>query len=214
MKSSRVLQIACASTAVLLLGACSDQSRSPTAPSTAETAVPPSTSAGSSTAPQGISIASASAATTSAASFEIKFMTGMIDHHQMAIEMAEICLANAVHPELHAMCQDMVTAQSAEIRQMQSWLQDWYGINYTPAMKPGDEKMLERLGSMSGAEFELEFMEMMIKHHEIAIKESRKCLQKAAHTELREMCEQIIAAQTAEIAQLRSWLCQWYSNCR
>jgi uncharacterized protein (DUF305 family) len=81
-------------------------------------------------------------------------------------------------------------------------------------MKPGDQKMLDRLASLSGAEFEIAFMEMMIKHHEKAIKEARHCLAKAAHPELREMCEDIIATQSAEIAQMEAWLCQWYGECQ
>ena len=141
-------------------------------------------------------------------------MTGMIDHHQMAIEMAQICIEKAQHPELRQMCRNIIATQTAEIRQMQTWLQDWYGISYVPTMKPGDQKMLERLASLNGAEFEIEFMEMMIKHHEKAIKEGRHCLDKAFHAELRALCERIIAAQAAEIAQMQTWLCQWYGRCK
>ena len=87
-------------------------------------------------------------------------------------------------------------------------------ITYEPVMKPGDEQMMERLASLSGAEFEIAFMEMMIKHHEKAIKEGRHCLDKAYHPELRELCENIIRTQSAEIAQMQTWLCQWYGECR
>ena len=68
-------------------------------------------------------------------------------------------------------------------------------------MKPGDEKMTERLASLTGAEFEIAFMEMMIKHHEKAIKEGRHCLDKAYHAELRELSENIITTQSAELAK-------------
>ncbi|MDP8927637.1 MAG: DUF305 domain-containing protein, partial [Actinomycetota bacterium] len=34
------------------------------------------------------------------ARYEIDFMSNMIDHHHMAIEMSEICLERAVHHEL------------------------------------------------------------------------------------------------------------------
>ena len=57
-------------------------------------------------------------------------------------------------------------------------------------------------------------MEMMIKHHEKAIKEGQHCLDKAYHTELRELCQNIIATQSAEIALMQTWLCQWYGECR
>ena len=148
------------------------------------------------------------------AKFEIRFMQDMIDHHQMAVMMAEQCVAKAVHEDLRTLCQNIITTQTREIQEMQSWLRDWYGVNYEPQMKPGDMKMIERLASLSGAEFEIEFMEMMIKHHLAAIREASKCEDRAYHEELRELCENIITTQAAEIEQMRTWLCQWYGVCK
>ena len=71
-------------------------------------------------------------------------------------------------------------------------------------MKPGEERMLDRLASLSGAEFEVMFMEMLIKHHEKAIKEAQSCVEKAFHPELISLCQNIIASQSAEIQQLRN----------
>ena len=148
------------------------------------------------------------------AKFEIDFMKDMIDHHAMAVEMAEICLDKAIHPELRSLCEEIIAAQQQEITQMQSWLSNWYGISYSPQMKPGDMRMMERLASLTGAEFEIEFMQMMIKHHLKAIKEASKCVERAFHPESRELCENIITSQAAEIEQMRTWLCQWYGICK
>jgi uncharacterized protein (DUF305 family) len=212
----RQLHLICIAGVAVMLAACSGQPDSPTAPSALNSAAPASVSASSTTAArtEGGTIASAPAPSQSASNFEISFMTDMIDHHHMAVMMAEMCIAKAIHPELRALCENIRTAQMAEIEEMQAWLQDWYGITYEPVMKPGDGKMMERLASLSGAEFEIAFMEMMIKHHEKAIKEGRHCVDKADHTELRELCENIIRTQSAEIAQMQSWLCQWYGECR
>ena len=216
MTIHRQLHLVCVAGFAVMLAACSAQPESPTAPSALNSATPASAPGGSTTDAhtESVTIASTPAPSPSAATFESKFMTDMIDHHQMAIEMAEICLDRAVHEELRTTCQNIIATQSAEIQQMQAWLQDWYGITYEPVMKPSDEKMMERLASLSGAEFEIAFMEMMIKHHEKAIKEGRHCLDKAYHAELREMCEDIIATQSAEIAQMEAWLCQWYGECQ
>ncbi|MEZ5292067.1 MAG: DUF305 domain-containing protein [Vicinamibacterales bacterium] len=199
-----------------MLAACSGQPESPTAPSTLSSAPPASVPGSSATgaATGGVTIASAPAPDSSASNFEIKFMTNMIDHHQMAVMMAEMCIAKAIHAELRSLCESIRTAQMAEIEEMQAWLQDWYGITYQPVMKPGDQQMMERLAALSGAEFEIAFMEMMIKHHEKAIKEGQHCLDKAYHAELRELCQTIITTQSAEIALMETWLCQWYGQCR
>lgn len=148
------------------------------------------------------------------AKFEIDFMKDMIDHHAMAIEMAQICVEKAVHEQLRTLCGEIITAQREEIQEMQSWLQQWYGITYSPQMKPGDMRMLERLAELSGAEFEIEFMQMIIKHHLKAIREASKCVERAFHSELRDLCENIIVTQAAEIEQMRTWLCQWHGICR
>lgn len=145
------------------------------------------------------------------AHYEVKFMTDMIEHHAMAIMMAESCLEKAVHPELRSLCQQIIAAQSQEIEEMQSWLQDWYGMSYEPEVKMTGQ--MKRLMSMSGAMFEIEFMQMMIQHHAKAVKEGEHCLDKTYHPELRQLCQNIIVSQTAEIRQMQAWLCQWYTIC-
>jgi uncharacterized protein (DUF305 family) len=77
-------------------------------------------------------VANEPAPTRAQAQYEIRFMTDMIDHHQMAINMSQICLTNATHEELKAMCADIIAAQQQEIVTMQTWLQDWYGVSYAP----------------------------------------------------------------------------------
>lgn len=145
--------------------------------------------------------------------FEVTFLKNMIDHHGMAVGMAEMCLGKGVRPQLQSLCQNVKSSQSAQIGQMQGWLQDWYAVKYQPRMRPGDRLTMERLASKTGAAFEIDFMKTIIKHHRKAIREAEKCLARASHAELRELCRKIINAQTAEIAKLESWLCKWYERC-
>ena len=148
------------------------------------------------------------------ATFEIRFLEGMIDHHHMAVMMAELCEGRATHAELLNLCSQIRMTQMAEMHQMSSWLEDWYGRTYHPEMKPGMMRKIERLGELSGAEFEIEFMEMMIRHHEEAVREAGSCVEKAEHDELVALCETMHGAQEHEITQMRQWLCDWYERCR
>jgi uncharacterized protein (DUF305 family) len=63
---------------------------------------------------------------------EVRFLQGMIDHHQMALDMAAHCLERAATDDLKALCQAVIDAQSAEIAQMLVWLRDWYAVDYAP----------------------------------------------------------------------------------
>jgi uncharacterized protein (DUF305 family) len=159
-------------------------------------------------------IESAPAPEASIARYEVDFLKNMIDHHAMAVEMGEMCLdKNLLHAELAELCASIVQVQSEEISKMQNWLQSWYGIQYEPEMKQGSMKQMERLNSLDGAEFEIAFMEMMIKHHSKAIKEGQRCIDRAYHEALIDACEDIVASQKAEIETMESWLCQWYGMC-
>lgn len=158
--------------------------------------------------------ADAPAPSKSIAKYEVRFMENMVDHHNMALEMAGICLTNATHSELRTMCDQVIGAQQEEIATLQSWLSTWYGISgYQPKMSARDMKQMDQLSALSGAEFEITFMRQLIRHHQQATVRAAICTERASHPELVDTCEEIIEMQSAEIVQLRAWLCKWYGLC-
>jgi uncharacterized protein (DUF305 family) len=58
---------------------------------------------------------------------DIAFLEGMIVHHQDAIDMANIISGKTKRPELKQLAQEIITAQTKEITQMNNWLKSWYG---------------------------------------------------------------------------------------
>jgi uncharacterized protein (DUF305 family) len=155
-------------------------------------------------------VASAPAPDQQTSKYEIRFLTNMIDHHSMAVMMAELCETRAAQPDLRSLCTSIVSSQSEQIETMQGWLQDWYGVTYEPVMKPGMEKRIDGLSELSGAAFDVEFMEMMIRHHAKAVQEGVMCLDRAYHADLESLCANIVQTQAEEIALMQSWLCSWY----
>lgn len=147
------------------------------------------------------------------AEFEIEFMKEMINHHAAAVVEGALCVKKAIHAELRDMCEQIIVDQTREIREMQSWLWDWYGIRYRPHIMPEDRQMIRHLAMLKGEAFEIEFMEMMIMHHSMAIEMAQTCVAEAYHEELIGLCQNIIVTQSAEIEQMQMWLCEWYGKC-
>src|SRR5699024_7251044 len=60
--------------------------------------------------------------------------------------------------------------------------------------------------------FDAHFIDSMIEHHEGAIAMAELVLEQSDREELRALAEEIIAAQEAEIAQLKEWRAEWYPD--
>ena len=58
--------------------------------------------------------------------FDKAFIDAMIPHHQSAIEMAQVAYRESDNPEIKALAEGIVDAQTREIAQMEGWRQQWY----------------------------------------------------------------------------------------
>jgi uncharacterized protein (DUF305 family) len=70
--------------------------------------------------------------------------------------------------------------------------------------------MMAGLEGKTGDAFDEAFLSEMIVHHEGAVSMAEAALRNAKHTELKQMAEAIISAQTTEIAQMKEWQKSWY----
>jgi uncharacterized protein (DUF305 family) len=144
--------------------------------------------------------------TATDAPYDAAFIDAMIIHHEGAIVMANQALEQAERQEIKDLANAIIIAQEAEIAQMKEWRLAWY-----PAV-PETEGMAMDMGLMEvpagSTPFDQRFMEAMIPHHESAIAMARDALNKAEHQEIKDLANEIITAQEAEIAQMREWLAQ------
>jgi uncharacterized protein (DUF305 family) len=143
------------------------------------------------------------------------FVTGMIPHHEQAIEMAEILLGkDGVDDRVVALAARIQAAQQPEIDLMNSWLDEW-GVDSDmgdmPGMDHGDDGMMSdddmaALEAASGEDASALFLEQMIEHHEGAIEMSQQELDNGENADAVDLARQIIDAQTAEIAEMEGLL--------
>ena len=141
------------------------------------------------------------------APFDAMFIDSMIEHHQGAIVMAKEAQQKATQPEIKQLAEAILKTQQAEINEMNAWRKQWYpDIQKT-------EGMTMSMGAMTvgeGAEpFDVRFIAAMIPHHGSAITMAQQATQRAEHPELKKLAGEIIAAQSAEIVQMKQWYQTW-----
>ena len=146
---------------------------------------------------------------------DVTFLQGMVPHHEQATEMAELVGDRTDRDELREFADKIIADQSAEIQEMQSLLaaageEESAGHGGMGGMSGEmDESEMAELETMSGAEFDLMFLDMMTRHHEGAIEMAEQVIDDGENPDVRQLANGIIEAQQAEIEQMASWREDW-----
>lgn len=159
---------------------------------------------------------SSASAPASGNAADAAFVNDMVPHHQGAIDMAEIARTKAQHPQIKALATGIIAAQKSEIAVMRKMQNDLHsvgghsahmGMSQSDMGMDGDMPMLE-----NASQFDKAFIDMMIPHHQGAIRMARRQLADGKLPALQTMARNIIKAQTTEIEQMRAWRKQWYGG--
>ena len=159
---------------------------------------------------------------------DVVFAQSMIPHHEQAVDMAELALAAdaAASVEIVALATAIQGAQGPEIVLMQSLLQSWDQPTEMSGMEGmegmGSDEMdgmdhggmegmmsaeeMAALETLTGADFDRAWAEMMIRHHEGAISMAQTVLDSGTNPDVQLLADQIVSAQQAEIEQMRAML--------
>ncbi len=131
---------------------------------------------------------------------DIKFAEEMIPHHEQAILMADIALANSASDEILALARDIKAAQAPEIEEMGSWegVRASTHMGHTMDGMLSDEE-IQQLRDSEGATFDRLFLEGMIAHHQGAVKMAQKVVGSKS-MKVADLAAAIIDAQEKEIA--------------
>jgi uncharacterized protein (DUF305 family) len=144
-----------------------------------------------------------------------RFIDAMVPHHQGAVEMAEVALDNAEHPELRQLAGDIIADQQAEIARLRAIKEREFGSSEVPIEMSSKE--MEMMGMMEDhamlAEqepFDKAFIDAMIPHHVAAIQMANAAIENTANEEIRELAQGIVDLQQSEIEQMTGWRKEWY----
>ncbi|MCA0146385.1 DUF305 domain-containing protein [Blastococcus sp. LR1] len=165
-------------------------------------------------------------------SVDAGFSRDMSRHHLQGVEMANLVAERSEDPEVESLAFDISATQTNQAGRMQGWLVLW-GLTLTGgetmawmtdeghsghdmsgmdmgsgALMPGmaTEEELAELRGLSGTEFDVEFLRLMIRHHQGGFDMAKDA---AAHAEVkavRDLARSIEQAQGAETETMTDML--------
>lgn len=142
------------------------------------------------------------------------FAAEMIPHHESAVAMAKIAQDQTSRAEIRTLAADIVRTQNAEIATLERLDAELakagiakgdLGLSESMMGMSMDDSML-----MDAKPFDREFIDMMVPHHQGAIRMARIELAKGKSPQLRKIAEDVVLAQSREIAQMNDWRMSWY----
>lgn len=144
------------------------------------------------------------------------FAAAMIPHHRSAVDMAAVAKQQSNRSEIKQLAGAIITTQNAEIEQLT-------GLDRRLAeagVEAGDLGVAEHAIGMDddasmladAKPFDREFIDMMIGHHQGAIRMGRAELYNGKNAELKQLAEAIVDAQAKEIDEMNTWRVEWFGE--
>ncbi|MFF5228956.1 DUF305 domain-containing protein [Dactylosporangium sp. NPDC000521] len=150
------------------------------------------------------------------------FVRMMIPHHEQAVEMAALAQTKATDPDVRQLAAKMGAAQQAEIATMRGWLAAWGQPTTMPSgmmphdmpsgmmpsgmpMMPGTMTSADmaKLKAATGSDFDRQFLQMMITHHQGAIVMAQGETAHGTNPDAKALAARIEKTQQAEIVAMQ-----------
>lgn len=147
---------------------------------------------------------------------DLAFVNDMVPHHSSAVDMAKVAQQRGQRSQIKTLANNIVSSQNAEITQMKAAKQDLVESDVKPAslgVPMHAMGMDMKTGELATAKpFDRAFIDMMVPHHQGAIRMARVELAKGESPALKKLAQQIIDAQTKEIGEMNRWRTTWYGK--
>jgi uncharacterized protein (DUF305 family) len=163
-------------------------------------------------------------------SVDAGFSRDMARHHLQGVEMANLVAGRSQDPEVRTLAFDISSTQTNQAGRMQGWLTLW-GLPLSGgepmawmagngghaghdmemgALMPGmaTEGELANLRSLSGPAFDVEFLRLMIRHHQGGKEMAQYAADHAGEAAVRDLARSILQSQTAETTLMAGMLAE------
>ncbi|MCA2206034.1 DUF305 domain-containing protein [Nocardia rosealba] len=146
---------------------------------------------------------------------DVTFLQMMYPHHAQAVEMSKMVPSRTQNQQLIALAAQIEQAQAPEMRQITDLLTSFgkpapsaegHGGHGMPGMMT--EEQMSALEAANGAEFDRQWLQMMIEHHQGAVAMAQTELAEGTNPEAKQLATKIVADQEGEIATMRGMLGQ------
>jgi uncharacterized protein (DUF305 family) len=146
---------------------------------------------------------------------DVRFMQRMIPHHQQALEMTALVKDRTSNADVRRLAGRIDAAQGPEIDVMRAWLRTrdlptaqghsgHGGAEGMPGMATAEQ--LGRLRAAGGPEFDRQFLQLMIAHHQGALSMAGEVLRSGREVMAQQMARDVNAIQSAEIRRMKAML--------
>jgi uncharacterized protein (DUF305 family) len=135
---------------------------------------------------------------------DLRYIDGVIAHHQNAIFMAKQAVVNSKRQEVQKLATDIIQADEKSISELYQWKKDWY--NNTREVVDFEKINLGNYDE----NFDLRFLNALIAHHDEAIETAGEIRTKSGRNEILNLADTIIQSLTASKETLLDWRSSWY----
>lgn len=164
-------------------------------------------------------------------SVAVGFCQDMAQHHLQAVQMSNIARDRSTDPKIRGLAFDIASTQLEQLGRMKGWLMLWSepeqvsehmkwmsgnpghhaapakdGAAVMPGMATNEE--LGKLRSLSGKEFDVYFLQLMLRHHQGGAPMAEYAAQHAEQHVVKTLAENMLKSQSHENDLMKQWLAE------
>jgi len=169
-----------------------------------------------------------------AGSVDVGFAHDMSAHHYQAVSMASWTRDHSADLSIKTIAMDIENTQTGQIGRMTGWLELWgqpelsdsptrmawmTGEGHRGGHSPGGpaattmpgmatQEELTKLRSLSGAQLDVYFLQLMVRHHQGGLEMARYANEHAAQDSVRTLAGHMVAGQQAEVSTMTNMLAE------